>query len=264
MGDGVISISANDVSVSTDTWDISAAGAASGFTTITASSDITTSGGTFVVGTTSLDETTAANDSGAFLVGVFDEFDNSTSTNVQDVLDDIDALIGTNAPNVDSIIFEPEYPNYVLWGDGGSNNGKMEALYDSTNREHFYRWTTGKNALHDYDIRFRYTLPDDYSAVGDLVTRIRTATTNPVITDNAIDITLRNDTDNTQCATSTTNASGVANTWTNVTISAATIGTCGGQTLAAGDVIEIILHLQTDDTNSGITDVGTISLAYTN
>ena len=48
-----------------------------------------------VGGTTTLDETTAANDSGAYLVGVYDEFDNSSSTNVQDVLDDFDGFLTT-------------------------------------------------------------------------------------------------------------------------------------------------------------------------
>ena len=45
--------------------------------------------------TTTLDETTAANDSGAYLVGVYDEFDNSNSANVQDVLDDFDGFLTT-------------------------------------------------------------------------------------------------------------------------------------------------------------------------
>ncbi len=43
--------------------------------------------------TTSLGETTAANDSGAYLVGVFDEFDYSNGTNVQAVLNDLDAQL---------------------------------------------------------------------------------------------------------------------------------------------------------------------------
>lgn len=50
-------------------------------------------------GTTSLEETTAADDSGAYIIGVYDEFDNSNSTNVQDVLDDLDAAIsGSGLP----------------------------------------------------------------------------------------------------------------------------------------------------------------------
>jgi len=44
-------------------------------------------------GSTSLGEHSAANDSGAYKVGVFDEFDNSAETNVQGVLDDLDSHI---------------------------------------------------------------------------------------------------------------------------------------------------------------------------
>ncbi|KXK07707.1 MAG: hypothetical protein UZ21_OP11001000929 [Microgenomates bacterium OLB22] len=50
-------------------------------------------------GTTTLAETTAANDSGAYIVGTFDEFDNSSSSNVQDVLDDLDAGLTTALAN---------------------------------------------------------------------------------------------------------------------------------------------------------------------
>ena len=44
-------------------------------------------------GSTSLEETTAADDSGAHIVGVHDEFADSNGTNVQDVLDDLDAAL---------------------------------------------------------------------------------------------------------------------------------------------------------------------------
>lgn len=44
-------------------------------------------------GTTSLEETTAADDSGAYIIGTYDEFDNSSSTNIQDILDDFDAIL---------------------------------------------------------------------------------------------------------------------------------------------------------------------------
>jgi len=48
-------------------------------------------------GSTSLEETTSANDSGAYIIGVYDEFSNSNATNVQDVLDDLDAAIGSGS-----------------------------------------------------------------------------------------------------------------------------------------------------------------------
>lgn len=46
-------------------------------------------------GTTNLGETTGAADSGAYLVGAFDEFDNSNSLNVQAVLNDLDSALST-------------------------------------------------------------------------------------------------------------------------------------------------------------------------
>ncbi|MBI2566052.1 MAG: hypothetical protein HYV63_03315 [Candidatus Schekmanbacteria bacterium] len=51
-------------------------------------------------GTTTLNENTAANDSGAFLVGVFDELSNSDSPTVQGALKDLDAAIGTPTQNL--------------------------------------------------------------------------------------------------------------------------------------------------------------------
>jgi hypothetical protein len=54
--------------------------------------------------TTSLNETTSATDSGAYLVGVYDEFANSNGTNVQSVLHDLDAVVSaggsTNATSI--------------------------------------------------------------------------------------------------------------------------------------------------------------------
>ena len=46
-------------------------------------------------GTTALGEISSPTDSGAYLIGVYDEFDNSNSTNVQGVLNDLDAAIVT-------------------------------------------------------------------------------------------------------------------------------------------------------------------------
>ena len=64
--------------------------------TFVGNANLTAASNLIFAGTTSLAETTAANDSGAYLVGVFDEFANSSSTNVQDVLDDLDAAITSN------------------------------------------------------------------------------------------------------------------------------------------------------------------------
>lgn len=255
----------NTVEINSSTWDVSTAGAASGFTTIGASGNITTSGGDFVIGSTGLTETNGGGDNGATLIGVDQtEFANSSSTNVQDVLDDFDALIGSNAPNVDTMTFEAEYPNYALFADGSSNRGKMEVLYDSTNREQYYRWTTRQNADHDMDVRFRYTLPADYSSAGAMTIRLRNDTN--VAGDNSLTVTVRNDTDNATCHSDGATTAAAANTWETVTITAGEIetGCTGGSALDPGDVIEVQLQLLADNTSSGGTDVGTLSFAYTN
>lgn len=57
-------------------------------------------------GTTALGEISAANDSGAYLIGVYDQFSNSSSTNVQAVLYDLDQAISGVGPN--------------LWTDSGT------------------------------------------------------------------------------------------------------------------------------------------------
>ncbi|MBU1151359.1 hypothetical protein KJ632_00855, partial [Patescibacteria group bacterium] len=56
---------------------------------------ITAATNLIIGGTTSLGEITAANDSGAYLVGTYDEFDNSASTTVQGVLNDLDIALAT-------------------------------------------------------------------------------------------------------------------------------------------------------------------------
>lgn len=84
-------------------------------------------------GTTYLNETTDSTDSGACLVGVFDEFDNSNGTNVQEVLKDFDGSLG-GAANWNNItapteVSEIDFGSYTTElnvedlriGDGGSN-----------------------------------------------------------------------------------------------------------------------------------------------
>jgi len=54
-------------------------------------------------GSTSLDESTGATDSGAYIIGVYDEFTNSNSTTVQGVLNDLDGAIAVTNTAYDDI-----------------------------------------------------------------------------------------------------------------------------------------------------------------
>ncbi len=71
-------------------------------------------------GTTSLDETTAANDSGASIIGVYDEFDNSDSNNLQDVVHDLDQAITGSEIN---------------WSDIAESEGDNEIAFNEHNNE---------------------------------------------------------------------------------------------------------------------------------
>lgn len=77
------------VVVDSGNWSVDAAGNSS-FT-----GNVTTTGGDLIVGTTGLSETTSNTDSGAYIVGIFDEFAYSNGINVQDVLDDLDSAIAS-------------------------------------------------------------------------------------------------------------------------------------------------------------------------
>ncbi len=206
------------------------------------------------------DLASTANGEGASLVGIEDSGGNFTATNVEGALSELAADIGNT---YDQMVFEPEYPNYVVFQDGSANRGKLEALYDSTNREHYYTWTTRQAADQDVDIRFRYELPTDWNATGNLVIRFRTGLTTAA--NNTLAVTVRNDTDDTTCHADAATAGTVADTWEDLTITAGEINTgcTAGAALAAGDTVEIQLKLLADNTASAKTDVGTIDWDYT-
>ncbi|MDH5596824.1 MAG: hypothetical protein OEY44_01860, partial [Candidatus Peregrinibacteria bacterium] len=94
-GAGSIEILADDnVDVLSSTWSVTS-GAASGFTSISSTGNITSTGGDLVIGSIGLNDTTPASE-GATLVGVDPTaFAYSSSTTVMGVLDDLDQTIGT-------------------------------------------------------------------------------------------------------------------------------------------------------------------------
>ncbi len=89
------------------------------------------SGGDLTIGAIGLNDVGSDNiTSGASLVGVFDEFDNSASTTVQDVIDDIDSAIGNRTYTAD---------NYVT--DGQSLTASIDALDQAISASTYTGWT---------------------------------------------------------------------------------------------------------------------------
>jgi len=115
-------------------------------------------------GTTSLEETTAANDSGASIVGVYDEFDNSDSTNVQDVLDDLDAAI-VAAGGGDITAVGPGFATGAAFSDGVVSTGTTMFVWEGTTDNTYELSIISPSADPTADINI--TLP---SATGTLLT----------------------------------------------------------------------------------------------
>lgn len=205
------------------------------------------------------DLASTANGEGASLIGVEDSGGNFTATDVEGVLTEIAGQIGSNAANVETMTFEPEYENVVVFQDGSNNRGRLDADYDDTNREQYYRWTSRQNSSNDIDLRFRVELPADFVTGGDLDLQIFSDTN--VVGDNSIAIIIRDDTANTTCHTEAAQAASAGGAWETLTIDAVDINSC---TLTAGDVVEIQIKLAADNTSSGGMQVGTIDYAYTN
>lgn len=184
----------------------------------------------------------------------------ASSNNLQQALTNIDSLVGSGAPNVEDLTFEPEYPDTVIYRDGSNNRGTLVSDYDSGNSQNYYQWSTSQGSLNDIDLRFRYTLPTDFKSTGNFT--LSFITQNAVNTDNKVDVSVRDVTDATTCGSSTANAN---TSWTTATISAATLNAgCAG--LSAGDAIEVTVKLYS--LKSGGTEhwarVGKVNHLYNN
>lgn len=189
------------------------------------------------------------------------------SSSVQDALEYLDAAVGAAADNNEVLLFYPEYPDTVIFPDGTSNKGTLESLYDDTNDEHFYQWTSNQGTTQDMDLRFRFPLPADFLDVNDFTFKYRTGSNTEA--DNDVEIGIYNATDETAgaptaCATDTTNVS--AGAWATGTITEASIetGCTGGTVLDPGDIIEIAVKLLDNTGAEDYANAGVLFLGYDN
>lgn len=112
------------------------------------------SGGTIGVGTTTFSETTGATDSGGYIVGLFDEFAFSAGTDVQTVVDDLDAAI-------------PDYYQFVLLPSSAvldDNNPPAITVIESTGTGTPRRHVADFDATTDELCYWTFTVPDDMAS----------------------------------------------------------------------------------------------------
>lgn len=208
------------------------------------------------------DLASTANTEGASLVGVEDSGGNYTATDVEGVLTEIAGQIGSNAANIEDLIFYPEYPDTTVYADGTNNRGTLESFYDATEEMSYYNWISGNATTQDIDLRFQFTLPNDFASTGNFTYRYRTGTVTEA--DNDVEVRLYNVTDTQECANDLTN--GTAGVWATGTITSGSIDTgCTGLTaLDAGDLVEVQIKLYDNSGAGDYADVGWVNWAYTN
>lgn len=185
-------------------------------------------------------------------------------TDVQAALNSINGQIGHSAKQVDTLTFNPQYPNYVIYKNGGSaNQGTLVEDYDLTNKKQFYGWTSHQGTLQNVDVKFRFPMPTDFASFsGGNAFTISYLTGLNAATHNKLDFKLTDVTTSTACASSSGNFSATANTWTTATFNAAALNaTC---TYTPGDVIEADVTFYADNTASANAEAGQANLTYTN
>jgi len=211
--------------------------------------------------------TSTSNGAGASNIGVEDTGANLENidpvgvvTNVQDALQKINGLIDGASPNVEDMTFYPEYPDAVVYPDGGGDNkGTLESFYDNGNNTSYYNWTTTQVALQDMGIEFEFPVPPDYKATGNFTFAFNTQSA--VAADNAVDVRFYNKTNGmTLCDSSLGNANAG---WTTASLTAIAAGCAGGNKLDPGDIVRVEVKLYTKKAPN-FADVGYLNWAYTN
>ena len=107
-----------------------------------------------------------------------------------EIADGTVAFVDVVSRNV-AVEVAPEYPNYTIYADASANKGTLEADHDVTTGRNFYKWGSTKPALNDYDVVFKWTLPENFQSFQATNSiQLDYKSTDGVNTNNKIDLTL--------------------------------------------------------------------------
>jgi hypothetical protein len=158
-----------------------------------------------------------------------------------------------------SIVYEPEYSDTVIEGDGVDNKGKVEVAFADTDgmpgneNYNYYIWTTRQNTLQDIDLVIRVDLPDGFTSWQAVPLTFTYKTLDNNAANNVLDITMEDTAGN---IIALTGASGLVNsTWTTANV---TFG--GAPVFTAGEPVTIHVKLSAKDI--GAAYAGRLSLNY--
>jgi len=167
-----------------------------------------------------------------------------------------DASSGAYGQNM---VFEPEYNDAVITGDGSDNRGKIEVNYTDTDGDpgnanyNYYIWTTRQPNMQDMDLVIRAELPSGFSAWQAVPIEFTYRTLDGDAANNKIDVLLA---DTNGAAVSLNNASSLASAaW-----STASITYNGAPVFTPGQPITIHIRLSAKDTGAAF--AGKLTLHY--
>jgi hypothetical protein len=157
-----------------------------------------------------------------------------------------------------TITLSAEYEGAVLAGDGSDNRGIMTSDSEGTESQYmnYYKWTSNQPLLQDYDVRVRFTLPDDFESWSDNAIKVSysTETTNKEIS--KLDLYLFEQNSETVDTQNIDLISEEPGKWTKTTINSENIEQCN----KAGDTC--ILVIRGYSSNDHYVKVGDIQLMY--
>jgi hypothetical protein len=147
----------------------------------------------------------------------------------------------------------------VLAADGTANVGAMtsDAEGSSSDSMNYYEWNSSETTLQDYDVRVRFTIPDDFSSwpTWSAIT-LNYATEANSATNNKVDIYLYEESSGTVDASSSGKYSSTAGVWETTVLNGSNLDDCN----AAGETCLILLRMYS--ANDNYVRVGDIDVNY--
>lgn len=211
---------------------------------------------------------TTATDPGTCAIG--DIYVNSSDATIKacTATDTWEALDGAGGGGGNTTVaLVPEFPGATLTANGSATiNGTLtsDLTGSSDGWRNYYQWTSSQTTLQDYTIAVRFRLPSDFASwQTSNAIQVNYVTQVTTTADNRLDVDIRNqdDTPGSSVASSNTNASSVAATWTTVTIDDSAIDDGAAPDWdAAGETAVLLLRVYSKDSN--YVRIGDIILNY--
>jgi len=180
-----------------------------------------------------------------------------TSTEIKDETITLEDIAPRNATET----ITPEFQNFSIYADGSNNVGTLEADFDNITNRNFYKWTTKKNGLNDYDIILQWPVPENFQGWADtnqILVDYKTDTTSS--SDNVLDIALL---DTVGSPVSLTGGSSLVSTtnetWEDDSNISFTSGS-GSGLFTPGEYMTLQFKMQSNNSNSSY--IGPIKLNY--